>query len=85
MLTSCAQAPVVRTQTVEVRVPSYVALPAELTAPAPWPEAPAVWTNASLAQYVLDLQSALKQDVDKLDKIHALQPEPAHAVSTENP
>lgn len=85
MLTGCATAPVVRTETVKVNVPTYVALPAELTAAAPMPAFPANVTNGALVSYVLALQDAFQLDAAKLDKIHALQPEPAHAVSTENP
>jgi len=59
---------------VTVNVPVYVALPAALTGAATMPAFPVELTNAALAQYTLDLQTALKIDIDKLSKIRALQP-----------
>ena len=58
----------------QVKVPVYVALPRALTTPAPMPAFPVELTNADWAQYTLDLQTALKIDIDKLTKIQAIQP-----------
>lgn len=74
LLASCASSPAVRTETVTVKVPSYVALPTELLRPCTV-DMPAVWTNGSLADYVLRLQACLKQDADKLERIKRLQPQ----------
>ena len=63
----------VRTETVEVKVPAYVALPTDLLRPCTV-DMPAVWTNGTLADYVLRLQACLKQDADKLERIKRLQP-----------
>ena len=41
------------------------------------PAFPVELTNAAWAQYTLDLQTALKIDIDKLTKIQAIQP-PGH-------
>lgn len=38
------------------------------------PSFPSDFTYGTWAQYTLDLQTALKIDIDKLDKIRALQP-----------
>lgn len=35
---------------------------------------PSVWTNGSLADYVLRMQSCIQQDTDKLERIKRLQP-----------
>jgi hypothetical protein len=51
----------------------YVSLPQELTTPVPMPLFPVELTNAAWAQYTLDLQTALKIDIDKLSKIKAIQ------------
>ena len=74
LCSSCATTPAVRTETVTVKVPVYVQLPRALTAPAPMPMFPVELTNGAWAQYTLDLQTALKIDIDKLTKIQALQP-----------
>ena len=66
--------PVVRTERVTVRVPSYVALPSNLTTVYQPPMFPVELTNATWLQYTLDLQTALKINVDKLTKIRSLQP-----------
>jgi hypothetical protein len=76
LLASCATTPPTRTETVEVKVPVYVALPSALTTGAPIPAFPATLTNAAWLQYTLDLQTALKIDDDKLIKVQALQPMP---------
>jgi len=41
------------------------------------PVFPLKFTNAAWAQYTLDLQTAIKIDIDKLTKIQAIQP-PGH-------
>lgn len=70
----CACSPkAVRTETVTVKVPSYVALPTELLRPCTV-DMPAVWTNGSLADYVLRLQACIRTDTDKLTRIQKLQP-----------
>ncbi len=74
LLTSCANQPAIRTQTVSVNVPVYVALPATLTAPVVFPGFPTTVTNASLADYILSLQASLKQANGQLSKIQSLQP-----------
>lgn len=74
-LSSCAQT-AVRTEAVTVKVPSYVALPSALIDPEPMPPFPDILTNGSLASYTLALQTALKIDIDKIQKIGALQPKP---------
>lgn len=73
-LISCTPTPAIRTEAVKVAVPVYVSLAPELIASAPMPTFPVELTNAALAQYTLDLQTALKIDIDKLSKIRALQP-----------
>lgn len=55
-------------------VPVYVALPSNLTKVEPMPAFPADFTNGAWTQYTLDMQTALKIDIDKLTKIQALQP-----------
>ena len=60
-------------------MPVYVALPKALTTPVPMPSFPVELTNAAWAQYTLDLQTALKIDIDKLNKIQALQPAPSRS------
>ena len=72
-LTACAPAPIVKTQTAEVKVPVYVALPSELTSDCPMPAFPDALTNGTLVDYTLSLQACLRTDIDKLGKIRALQ------------
>ena len=74
LLTSCANQPAIRTEAVTVKVPSYTAMPAALTAPVPMPFFPQTLTNGSLADYVLALQAALHQANGQLSKIQSLQP-----------
>jgi hypothetical protein len=76
-LTACAPlSPVVKTQTVQVSTPVYVPLPTVLTADIPVPPFPAKTPllNKDLAQYILDLNTALHKANDQLDKIRSLQP-----------
>jgi hypothetical protein len=72
LLSSCAQGPV-RTETVTVRVPVYVALPADLLLPC-YVTLPDVLTNGSMAEYAVNLQACVRTDADKLIKIRGLQP-----------
>ena len=75
LLSLVACAPVaIKTVPVTVYRPTYVALPSELTLAAPLPKFPDVLTNGSLADYVQELQLALKIDINKLEQIHKLQP-----------
>lgn len=70
----CACSPkAVRTETVEVKVPAYVALPTDLLRPCTV-DMPATWTNGSLVEYAIRLQSCLAATNDKLAKIRGLQP-----------
>lgn len=71
-LASCASKPV-RTQTVEVKVPVYVALPTELLRPCTV-GIPNIWTNGSLIEYTLHIKSCLDETNDKLIRIRGLQP-----------
>ncbi|OYV74575.1 MAG: hypothetical protein B7Z66_15955 [Chromatiales bacterium 21-64-14] len=52
-----------------------MALPADLTTFEPMPAFPADFTNGAWTQYTLDLQTALKIDIDKLGKIKGVQPD----------
>lgn len=69
----CSQRAAVRTETITVKVPTYVALPDELVKPCAV-SLPNQWTNGALADYVLRLQACLRQDADKLERIKRLQP-----------
>ena len=71
-LTACAK-PVIRTETVEVRVPVYVALPTDLLHPC-FVDVPATWTNGALIEYAIHLKTCLAASNDKLIRIKALQP-----------
>jgi len=79
---SCAPTPAVKTQTVTVYQPTYVAIPDGLLCPnatpnpCQMPAFPETLNNGTLASYVLALQTALKIDINKLEKIQALQPKP---------
>lgn len=54
-------------------MPVYVALPTELLRPCAV-DMPQVWTNGTLADYVLRLQACIAQNADKLERIKKLQP-----------
>jgi hypothetical protein len=72
LLCACSRAPV-RTETVEVKVPVYVALPADLLRPC-FVDVPAAWTNGTLVEYAIHLKTCLGASNDKLIRIKALQP-----------
>lgn len=71
-LCGCSQAPV-RTETVTVKVPVYVALPTELLRPCVV-DMPATWTNGTLLDYVIQIKACLEESNDKLIRIRGLQP-----------
>ena len=86
-LTACAK-PAIRTETVTVKVPVFVAMPAEFFEPCmvPDPNHPKVLiafnaaalpdplTNGALALYVINLETCLAASNDKLQRIKKLQP-----------
>ena len=72
LLCACSRAPV-RTETVEVKVPVYVALPTDLLRPC-FVDTPATWTNGALVEYAIHLKACLAASNDKLMRIRALQP-----------
>jgi len=66
----------VKPEAVEVRVPVYVRLPAELTEPVTEPGLPAgPVTNADLADWADALREALRHANGKLARVRALQPQ----------
>lgn len=70
----CACSPkAVRTETVEVKVPVYVALPADLLRPCSV-GVPNISTNSSLIEYALHIKLCLNETNDKLIRIRGLQP-----------
>jgi hypothetical protein len=72
LLSGCA-AEAVRTETVTVNVPVYVALPQELTEPVPEPDVQVkVWDD--VVQLAEELRAALRQANDKLAAIRKEQP-----------
>lgn len=75
LLAACASKPV-KPEAVEVRVPVYVALPAELTEPVTEPALRAgPVTNADLADWADALREALQHANGKLRAIGRLQPQ----------
>ena len=72
LLTACAK-PAIRTETIEVKTPVYIALPTGLTRPCVV-DMPATWTNGSLLDYALQLRACLATSNDKLGRIQGLQP-----------
>ena len=74
-LTSCANKPIVRTETVEVKMPVIVEVPRELTRTAPEPQLPADATNDDLADYVDALKAWGRGMVKQLQEIAGLAPE----------
>lgn len=72
LLTACAK-PAIRTETVEVKTPVYVALPTELMRPC-FVDMPATWTNGALVEYAIRLKTCLSASNDKLARIRGLQP-----------
>lgn len=73
-LTACTPQPVIRTETVTVKVPAYVALPDSLTAPVSVPELKDKPTNGDLAQYALECITELKKANVKFEAIQKAQP-----------
>lgn len=74
-LAACASKPV-KPEAVEVRVPVYVRLPAELTEPVTVPALkPGPVTNADLADWADALREALQHANGKLARVRALQPQ----------
>lgn len=73
LLASCASSPAVRTETVTVKVPSYVALPTDLLRPC-FVDTPATWTNGALVEYAIQIKVCLAASNDKLMRIKRLQP-----------
>lgn len=76
LLSGCAsKSPIVRTETVEVKVPVRVRVPDELLQPIPMPALPADGvTNADLVSLVVDLRVALRKANERLEAIRKLQP-----------
>lgn len=72
-LTACASNPVVRTQTVTVRVPVVAPIPSVLTQPVAEPKL-AGDTNGDLAAWALALRQALREANAKLKQIAGLHP-----------
>lgn len=78
LLTSCASKPVVRTETVEVKVPVIVGVPAKLTRVPSEPRLPAgEVTNDGLAEYVDALRAWGRGLAGQLREIAGLAPAPA--------
>ena len=76
LLASCART-VVKTETVEVKVPVVVGLPAELTAPIPHPMFPQdPVTNKVKDEYLFELQNVVNRYKVRLDAIRAASPPP---------
>lgn len=76
----CASKPTTRTETVEIRVPVYVPVPAELTREVAEPKLAADPTNADLADWADALRAALREANSRLREVAGLQPAPAEAV-----
>lgn len=78
-LTSCKTCePIVRTETVTVKVPTYVALKPELTRVEPEPKKPAgTLTNNDLATMIDELREWGRGLAGQLQKIQGLQPKGA--------
>ena len=75
-LTACVDKRAVKPEAVEVRVPVYVKLPAELTEPVTEPALRAgPVTNADLADWADALREALRHANGKLSRVRALQPQ----------
>ena len=79
LLTGCSATtePIIRTETVDVQVPVYVALPEALTAPVAEPAPPARdgFDGEALVDWVERLRAALREANAKLAKIREAQPE----------
>lgn len=73
LLPACATKPIVRTETVEVKVPVIVPVPAELTRPAREPKLPdGEITNEDMAEFAEQLKAALRDANSRLRKIAEL-------------
>lgn len=73
LLAGCART-VVRTETVEVKVPVITQLDPKLTAPIPHPVFPKdPVTNKAKDDYLFELQNVVKRYKDQLDAIRATQ------------
>ena len=71
-LSACSTAPI-KTETVTVYTPKYVALPSELTSQVPEPSF-AVETNSDLADLAIAFKLALKKANSQLQAIKDIQP-----------
>lgn len=78
-LPACASKGTTRTETVEIRVPVYVPVPAELTREVAEPKLAADPTNADLADWADALKAALREANGKLREVAGLQPAPNEA------
>ena len=65
--------PAVRTESIEVKTPVYVAMPTDLLSPCTV-DMPATWTNGTLIEYALQIKACLAASNDKLIRIRKLQP-----------
>lgn len=80
LLTGCSATqercePIVRTETVEVEVPVFVALPEAMTAPVAEPVAPGgTMTNEALVDWLEALRAALREANAKLAGVRSKQP-----------
>lgn len=75
LLTSCASNPIVKTQTVTVKVPVVESVPSVLTQPVAEPKLQdGPITNRDLADWALALRQALRQANAKLHEIAGLHP-----------
>ena len=71
-LAACASKPIVRTETVEVKVPTIVTVPAEMTRVPAEPTLPADATNGDLVEYADALRAWGRELAGKLRKIGGL-------------
>lgn len=69
---ACSTAPI-KTETVTVHVPTYIKLPADLTAEVPAPVVD-VQDNGDLAEYALKVRAALDQANRQLEAIRGIEP-----------
>lgn len=69
---ACSTAPI-KTETVTVNVPTYIKLPADLTAPVAVPVVE-VEDNGDLAEYALKVRAALDQANRQLEAIRGIEP-----------
>ena len=69
---ACSSSPI-KTETVTVNVPTYIKLPADLTAPVAVPVVD-VEDNGDLAEYALKVRAALDQANRQLEAIRGIEP-----------